>query len=363
MLLAIDEWEIPPMTGNKEEKLLHLAQKVVGPPGTEVRLRIERAPEGEASGEEEGPAGAGLVRTVVLTRHARAPRLSSPAHDRLPTPGPEPPSPAAAPPSPGGEGAWSRQRQQRGAARSVSPPESSSSSPERPHQFPLLGIRGLSQTSASLPRSPPRSPHPAMRTPPPSRPAPPRALTPGQRERRARSATPGEEGEGAGEERTCPPAVISLLAAAAEGNCGRVESVVKEGLVPVDATDEGWFRDTALHYAALEGQDLALDALLRLGASVNAANSEGRTALHYAAVEGRIAACRRLLAEGGEVSARNREGATPEDEARAHHNWEVAELLRKYREALPPPPSLPPPAPPAQVELSAAAAPAHAATA
>eukprot|EP00961_Rhodomonas_salina_P286582 3872293-Rhodomonas_salina.1 len=108
VLLAIDEWEIPPMTGNtahlstlrpmectntdnrwmagnKEEKLLHLAQKVVGPPGlssppflprphstplhmqsppifshappascpgTEVRLRIERAPEGEASGEE-----------------------------------------------------------------------------------------------------------------------------------------------------------------------------------------------------------------------------------------------------------------------------------------------------------------------
>ncbi len=33
VLVAVDDWEIPPMTGNKEAMLLDLARKVVGPPG------------------------------------------------------------------------------------------------------------------------------------------------------------------------------------------------------------------------------------------------------------------------------------------------------------------------------------------
>ncbi len=74
-----------------------------------------------------------------------------------------------------------------------------------------------------------------------------------------------------------------------------------------------------------------LDAVRRMladGASVDAANYDGRTALHLAAAEGQHAVVQLLLAEGARLSPVDRWGGTPLRDATRGDHTEVAALLR-----------------------------------
>ena len=58
---------------------------------------------------------------------------------------------------------------------------------------------------------------------------------------------------------------------------------------------------------APQGQLAVIDALVRVGAVLDARDHSGWTALHFAASAGRTAACKALLLAGAAKDARNRE--------------------------------------------------------
>src|SRR5690606_28840536 len=63
------------------------------------------------------------------------------------------------------------------------------------------------------------------------------------------------------------------------------------------------------------GEREAATALLRAGADVRAAESNGTTALHWAVHHGDLAMTQRLIEAGADVNASNAYGATPLSEA------------------------------------------------
>jgi ankyrin repeat protein len=68
---------------------------------------------------------------------------------------------------------------------------------------------------------------------------------------------------------------------------------------------------TPVHVAAAFGQGGVIDALVALGADVDARDARLRTPLHYAALHGRAGACGTLLKLGASLSARDDEGLFP----------------------------------------------------
>eukprot|EP00438_Fugacium_kawagutii_P020191 Skav207608 [mRNA] locus=scaffold1878:29344:34177:+ [translate_table: standard] len=64
----------------------------------------------------------------------------------------------------------------------------------------------------------------------------------------------------------------------------------------------------ALHWAALLGQNSVAELLLKMGATVDGKDREGRTALHCAAHNGNTSVAQILLANGAEVDATDGEG-------------------------------------------------------
>ncbi len=71
--------------------------------------------------------------------------------------------------------------------------------------------------------------------------------------------------------------------------------------------------DTALHLAAMEGQDEAVRALLAAGANINAQTLQGFTALHHAASRGHRDVVLVLIEGGADTSLRNGEGKLASD--------------------------------------------------
>lgn len=68
---------------------------------------------------------------------------------------------------------------------------------------------------------------------------------------------------------------------------------------------------TELHYAALEGRDSDVRALLASGADPNAADDQGFTPLHFAAQGYHVEAAKLLLDAGADVDSVNKFGNTP----------------------------------------------------
>ena len=78
-----------------------------------------------------------------------------------------------------------------------------------------------------------------------------------------------------------------------------------------------------LHFAVLEEWVPGVEAMLRYGANVNAADADGKTALHHAAmIETCGAVGTLLLAHGAMLNAKTRYDSTPLDIARATNNPE-----------------------------------------
>ena len=93
---------------------------------------------------------------------------------------------------------------------------------------------------------------------------------------------------------------------------------------PFDAAD--------LHFAAMEGDEARVRALIAAGRSLDAFDELAKTPLHYAAEHGRIEIMRVLLEAGADVNAHDtsRIGNTPLGEVAATCSPRVAELLIEF---------------------------------
>lgn len=86
--------------------------------------------------------------------------------------------------------------------------------------------------------------------------------------------------------------------------------------------------DTPLHVAAIRGDISALQALLDVGADVNAQGEHQYTPLHEAVEQGHVKAVRTLLAANARKDLTNDDGVTPLALAELLDETEIAELLR-----------------------------------
>ena len=68
---------------------------------------------------------------------------------------------------------------------------------------------------------------------------------------------------------------------------------------------------TPLHYAALSGDAQKVDAAIKMGFDVDAADNQGFTPLHLAAQSNSVSAVEMLLKEGAPVNAKNIYGNGP----------------------------------------------------
>jgi ankyrin repeat protein len=85
-----------------------------------------------------------------------------------------------------------------------------------------------------------------------------------------------------------------------------------------------------LRLAGEQHGEAAVERLLALGYPVDAAGSDGRTALHEAALRGDDGLCARLLTLGADPAVRDRDyDATPADWAAHSGHAELADRLRR----------------------------------
>ncbi|PAA48983.1 hypothetical protein BOX15_Mlig024680g5 [Macrostomum lignano] len=103
---------------------------------------------------------------------------------------------------------------------------------------------------------------------------------------------------------------IVLLEAAARGDIDEVRSLLKSGVNPNAANDDGL---TALHQCCIDNSEAMCRLLLEFNADVNARDTEQWTPLHAAATCGHIAICRLLVNSGAELLAVNADGNMPYD--------------------------------------------------
>jgi uncharacterized protein len=89
--------------------------------------------------------------------------------------------------------------------------------------------------------------------------------------------------------------------------------------------------DTRLHWAARDGDQSGIEALLIDAASINGVDQMGHTPLHHAVAGNQLEAVRRLVAAGadvnGQASGDGWQDNTPLGDVAANGTFEMAELL------------------------------------
>ena len=121
-----------------------------------------------------------------------------------------------------------------------------------------------------------------------------------------------------------------LLAHAGSGNTKTVRDLIARGAnVNYPEEETG---DRPLHRAAMEGHVETAQALIDLGADVNAANSMGQRPLHWAADAGNMEAIRLLIGNGAQVTAVDCDGDTAARWAAREGRTEAEASLKKLEE-------------------------------
>ena len=98
-----------------------------------------------------------------------------------------------------------------------------------------------------------------------------------------------------------------LLEAASQGDVEQGEQLLRTGLTPDVADENGW---TALMMATLHGSSPMVELLLKKGADVNLHNTTGGTALMMAAIQGQNEILQLLLDRGAKVDVQDTQGWT-----------------------------------------------------
>lgn len=119
---------------------------------------------------------------------------------------------------------------------------------------------------------------------------------------------------------------LGILDAVIAGDLIRVEQVllVRPSLITLRTSRHEW---TLLHMAASGGNPKMVELLLSKGASVNAANRDGKTALHYAAGKGHLGIVKTLLSHHADPTILYN-GRSALDLARKASHHEVADTIR-----------------------------------
>ncbi len=119
----------------------------------------------------------------------------------------------------------------------------------------------------------------------------------------------------------------ALLVASVKGHVPAVRQLLVSGADPNLRDIYGW---TPLMRAVYEGREKVVQALLEQpDVDLNAKNDQGATALHLAAVKGNEALTRLLLFAGANPLMGDRKGRTPENLAGAAGHENVARLLKR----------------------------------
>ncbi len=119
----------------------------------------------------------------------------------------------------------------------------------------------------------------------------------------------------------------ALLVASVKGHVPAVRQSLVSGADPNLRDIYGW---TPLMRAVYEERELVVQVLLEQPeVALNVSNDQGATALHLAAVKGNEALTRSLLLAGADPSMGDRNGRTPESMAVAAGHENVAKLLRR----------------------------------
>ncbi len=119
----------------------------------------------------------------------------------------------------------------------------------------------------------------------------------------------------------------AILVASVKGHVPAVRQLLVSGADPNLRDIYGW---TPLMRAVYEERELIVQVLLEQpNVALNVSNDQGATALHLAAVKGNEALIRSLLLAGADPSMGDRNGRTPESMAVAAGHENVAKLLRR----------------------------------
>ncbi len=102
--------------------------------------------------------------------------------------------------------------------------------------------------------------------------------------------------------------LTALEMAASNGNVGVINAILGQG---ADANEQdGDIEWAPLHYASVQGNADAVDALLDAGAKIDLETSSKLTPLHLAAEDNRLEALRTLLRRGADVTKEDQAGKT-----------------------------------------------------
>eukprot|EP01065_Artemidia_motanka_P003029 TRINITY_DN11432_c2_g1_i1.p1 TRINITY_DN11432_c2_g1~~TRINITY_DN11432_c2_g1_i1.p1 ORF type:complete len:606 (+),score=185.10 TRINITY_DN11432_c2_g1_i1:62-1819(+) len=122
---------------------------------------------------------------------------------------------------------------------------------------------------------------------------------------------------GAAEQAPCVESLMpwefaaELAAAARAGDAARCRSLVAASADCVDSADSTHNGFTALCWAAWEGHDAAVTALLDAGADPNARDNDGQTPLFNASWHGHLGCVSALICAGADPAISDRDGDTP----------------------------------------------------
>ena len=118
----------------------------------------------------------------------------------------------------------------------------------------------------------------------------------------------------------------ALMVASVKGHVPAVRQLLESGADPNLGDIYGW---TPLMRAVYEGRESVVLALLeQRGVGLNTKNDQGVTALHLAAVKGNEGLTRSLLLAGANPLIEDRKGRTPDKLAISAGHGEVAKLLQ-----------------------------------
>jgi hypothetical protein len=126
--------------------------------------------------------------------------------------------------------------------------------------------------------------------------------------------------------------VTPLQRTAANGHVAAIAALLKAG-ARVDGADSDGI--TPLMLAARDGHIAAVDALVTAGADVHRAKSNGSTALHLASLNSQLDAARALLEAGARTDVRRKEGSQPIDLVRVPARLLVAAARSRHASAPP----------------------------